>query len=198
MALHSGEAESRAGDYFGSAVNRAARLMAAASGGQMLLSRLRRRWCKDNLPDQATLRDLGEHRLRDLSRPERVFQLVAPDLPADFPPLKTLASFRHNLPAQLTSFVGREGEIGDLRQALAAARLLTLTVLAGPAKPGWPATRTDVLPAFPDGVWLVELAPLADPALHPPAIASEFGLQSCQVARSERWSSTACGPRTCC
>jgi len=108
MALHTGEAELREGDYYGPALNRAARLMAVAHGGQVLLSAITADLVQEQLPAGTTLRDLGEHRLKDLVRSERVFQLALPDLPADFPPLKSLNAFPNNLPIQLTSFVGRE------------------------------------------------------------------------------------------
>ena len=102
MALHSGTAQQRGGDYYGPALNRAARLMEAAHGGQVLLSLATEELVRDHLPADIALRDMGERRLKDLIRPERVFQLIAPDLPADFPPLKTLDARPNNLPAQTT------------------------------------------------------------------------------------------------
>ncbi len=238
MGLHTGEAEAREGDYFGSSVNRAARLMALAHGGQIVLSAATAALLADDLPPQAALRDLGNHRLRDLSRAEHVFQVLHPALPADFPPLASPDTFPNNLPATLTSFVGRERELAELPRLLglykaderrrtddgkpttdegrrttderpwtddgdhapseivshaqsrrppmgtptgthAAAttpphahtstlphfpRLLTLIGPGGTGK-----TRlslqlgSQLLPHFPDGAWLVELAPLADP-----------------------------------
>jgi hypothetical protein len=116
--------------------------------------------------------------LKDLVRPEHVFQVVAPDLPIDFPPLKSLSAFPHNLPVQLTSFVGREQEIAEARHLLSTTHLLTLTGPGGTGK-----TRlclqiaAEVLPDYPDGVWLVELAPLADPAYILPALAAAFNLR---------------------
>jgi len=156
MALYTGEATLRAGDYYGTAVNRAARLMSVASGGQSLISQATAAVIQDHLPPQAGLLDLGEHRLKDLVRPERVFQLVAPDLPADFPRLKSLNAFPHNLPVQLTSFVGRENEIAEARELLRETHLLTLTGSGGTGK-----TRlslqiaAEILPEYPNGAWLV-------------------------------------------
>ena len=118
MALHSGAAEQRDGDYYGPALNRAARLMAAGHGGQILLSLATEELVRDQLPANVALRDMGERRLKDLIRPERVFQVVAPDLPADFPPLKTLDARPNNLPAQATPFIGREDAIRAVKEHL--------------------------------------------------------------------------------
>jgi class 3 adenylate cyclase len=110
VALHTGAAEVRDGDYFGPALNRIARLLAAGHGGQVLLSEVTQGLVQDDLPADAILRDLGSHRLRDLQRPERIFQLLHPELPGDFPPLRSLDALPHNLPQQVTSFIGREKE----------------------------------------------------------------------------------------
>jgi predicted ATPase/class 3 adenylate cyclase len=175
MGLHTGEAESRGGDYFGSTLNRAARLMSLAHGGQILLSNTASELVREQLPGEMSLRDLGEHRLKDLVRPEHVFQLEHPSLEADFPPLASLDAFPNNLPIQLTSFVGRERELREARERLASARLLTLIGPGGTGK-----TRlslqlaAEVLPEYRDGVWLVELAPLSDPDLIVPTIAAIF------------------------
>jgi predicted ATPase/class 3 adenylate cyclase len=180
MALHTGEVESRAGDYFGPALNRAARLMAVATGGQGLLSQTTADLVQDRLPAGVSLRDLGEHRLKDLVRPERVYQLLAPDLPADFPPLKSLNAFPHNLPVQLTSFVGRERELAETRRLLETTRLLTLTGPGGTGKTRLAlqlAAEMLSLPEFSDGAWLVELAPLADPSYVVPSLAAVFGVR---------------------
>src|SRR5262245_38158104 len=118
MGLHSGAAEEREGDYYGPAVNRAARVMQAGHGGQVLLSQVTAGLVRGELPDGASLRDLGEHRLKDLQEPERLFQLVAPDLPDRFPPLRTRGAHPHNLPAHLTSFVGRDAELAEVEQLL--------------------------------------------------------------------------------
>ena len=129
MALHTGAAEERDGDYFGPPLNRVARLLSAAHGGQTLLSLPAQELVRDLLPVGVELRDLGEHRLKDLARPERVFELLAPELPADFPPLRTLESRPNNLPMQPTLLVGREREVEDVRARLLVpeVRLLTLT-----------------------------------------------------------------------
>src|SRR5205823_3153269 len=108
MALHTGAVEHRDGDYFGPALNRVSRLLSTAHGGQTVLSLATEELVRDQLGDGVSLRDLGERRLRDLNRPERIFQLVARDLPSDFPALRSLEAIPNNLPVQLTSFVGRE------------------------------------------------------------------------------------------
>lgn len=178
MGIHTGEAELRDGDYYGSVLNRAARLMSMAHGGQILISNATSELIRDGLPANVTLRDLGEHRLRDLTRPEHIFQLVHPDLPGEFPPLKTLDAFPNNLPVQLTSFIGREKEIAEIKSALGSAKLVTLTGSGGTGK-----TRlsqevgAQLLTNFQHGVWLVELAPLSDEAQIIPALAQVFGLQ---------------------
>src|SRR3989337_1209717 len=125
--LRAAIAEERDEDYFGPTLNRTARLLAAAHGGQILLSRTTFELVRDALPADVTLRDLGEHRLKDLTRPERIFQVVASDVPGDFPSIKSLNTLPNNLPIQLTSFVGREREIASVKHHLAADRLVTLT-----------------------------------------------------------------------
>jgi class 3 adenylate cyclase len=178
LALHTGEADLRGGDYYGGAVNRAARLRAVAHGGQALLSQATHDLVRDALPAGVAVRDLGEHRLSDLQRPERVYQLSAAGVPADFPPLRSLDALPTNLPRQLTSFVGREGEVAEVRRLLGAGRLLTLTGPGGVGKTRLAleagAARLD---AHPGGVWLVDLAPLADPALVPQAVAAAVGVR---------------------
>src|SRR5829696_9949170 len=114
MALHTGAAEERDGDHFGPPVNRVARLLSAAHGGQVLLSLPTQQLVRDQLPAGTSLRDLGEHRLKDLFRPERVFQLTAPELPSEFPPLRTLEAYRNNLPLQPTPLIGREKEVSEV------------------------------------------------------------------------------------
>lgn len=178
MGLYTGEAEMRAGDYYGTALNRAARLMSAAHGGQILVSNATAELLRDQLPQGAALPDLGEHRLKDLARPEHIFQLTHPDLPDDFPPVKSVDSFPNNLPVQLTSFVGREKEVTEIKALLDGARLVTLTGSGGTGK-----TRLSLevgaqeLGNYPHGVWQIELAPLTDPAQIIPAVAQAFGLQ---------------------
>ncbi len=171
IALHTGPAEAQAGDYLGITLNRAARLLAIGHGGQILLSRATATLIPA-LPEGGDLRDLGLHRLKDLQEPEQVFQAIVSDLPADFPPLRSLNPQRHNLPVQMTSFVGREEEIAELKRRLVDARLLTLTGPGGIGKTRLALqAAADALETYPDGIWLVELAPLADAALLPQAVA---------------------------
>jgi predicted ATPase/class 3 adenylate cyclase len=178
MALHTGEAALREGDYYGAAVNRCARLRAVGHGGQVLLSRTTCDLVREHLPAGASLQDLGSHRLKDLQQPEQIFRLLHPDLPADCLPLRSLESFAHNLPAQLTSFIGREPEMAQVKQFLATTRLLTLTGSGGCGKTRLALqVAADLLEEYPDGVWLVELAPLADPALVPQTMAAALGVR---------------------
>ena len=181
MGLHTGEAEIRAGDYHGQALNRAARIMSAGHGGQVLLSSITADLAREQLPDDVSMLDLGEHRLKDLTRPEHLFQLLATDLFKGFPALKSLNALPNNLPPQLTSFIGRDREMQEVKKLLASARLLTLIGPGGTGK-----TRlslqlaADQLSEFKDGVWLVELAPLSDPAFIVLTIASVLELREVQ------------------
>ncbi|MFN2134499.1 MAG: ATP-binding protein [Candidatus Promineifilaceae bacterium] len=176
MGLHSGEAEEREGDYFGPVVNRAARLMAIGHGGQVLLSGVTAALVGD-LNDEIDLSEIGDVRLRGLNRPEHVYQLVVDGLPSTFPPLNTEAAVAGNLPGLLTSFVGRERERGDVMRLLEQTRLLTLTGPGGTGK-----TRLslevagDAQDSYAHGAWLVELAPLSDPAGVPAAVAGLWNL----------------------
>lgn len=173
MALHTGPAEERDGDYFGPTLNRVARLLAAGHGSQVLLSDATSRLAESALPDGAALRSLGSHRLRDLRQPEHIHQLMHPDLPAEFPPLRSLQAFANNLPQQMTSFVGRQQEIAEVKRLLAANRLLTLTGAGGSGKTRLALqAAAELLEEYEDGVWLVELAPLTDPGLIPQAVAT--------------------------
>jgi len=178
MALHTGSAQEREGDYFGSCVNRAARLMAMGYGGQVLVSEVTQGLVKESLPEGASLKDLGLHRLKDLTAPERVFQLIHPSLPAEFPTLKSLDSLPTNLPIQLTSFIGRDKEIGEVKSLLDKTRLLTLTGSGGCGKTRLSLqVAADLVEVYAEGVWLVELAALSDPFLLPQEVASTIGLQ---------------------
>ncbi|HKS53454.1 MAG TPA: tetratricopeptide repeat protein [Pseudonocardiaceae bacterium] len=179
MAIHAGVAQRREGNYFGPALNRVARLLATASGGQVLCSQTAAELIGAQLPADVTLIDLGEHRLADLARPERVFQLTHPELPSQFPPLRSLGAHRHNLPVALTPFVGRTRELNELDKLLAGSRLLTLTGVGGAGKTrlGLQAVAAAVS-AYADGVWMVELAPLRDEGQVPSAVAAALSFET--------------------
>jgi predicted ATPase/class 3 adenylate cyclase/DNA-binding CsgD family transcriptional regulator len=179
IALHTGEAELRAdGTYQGAALNRCARLRSLGHGGQILLSQATYEVLVDGLADGFALRDLGTYRLRDLTRPEHVWQLCHTQLADSFPPLRSLNAVANNLPVQLTSFVGRETEIDAVGALLGEHRLVTLTGAGGSGK-----TRLALQVAgrvgdeYPDGVWWIDLAPLADPSLVPAAVAAVLGVR---------------------
>jgi predicted ATPase/class 3 adenylate cyclase len=179
MALHTGAAQERDGDYFGPPLNRVARLLSAAHGGQVLLSLPTQELVRDQLPGETALRDLGERRLKDLFRPERVFQLTAPDLPSEFPPLRTLEDHPNNLPLQPTTLVGREREVAEVIQRLLASetRLLTLTGPGGTGKTRLALqAAAELLEEFDDGTFFVSLAALTDPELVASAIAAPLGV----------------------
>jgi len=179
MGVHTGEAELRDGDYYGQTLNRAARIMSAGHGGQILVSDVTAQVAHEHLSDDITLLDLGEYNLKGLSRAEEIFQVLAPDLQKEFPPLTSMVTATNNLPTQLTSFIGRERELKEAREKLLSARLLTLIGPGGTGK-----TRlslqlgAEVLPLFTDGVWFIELAPLADPELILQTIANVFGVRA--------------------
>ena len=178
MALHTGVAEQRGEDYFGPALNRTARLLSVGHGGQILLFGTTYELVQDTLPAGVTLRDLGQHRLRDLARPEHICQVVAPGLAADFPPLRSLETFPNNLPAQLTSFIGREREISDVKAALSTGRLVTLTGAGGAGKTRLALqVAADLLDEFADGIWLAEFPALTDPTLVAQTVAAAIGLR---------------------
>lgn len=165
-ALHTGTADHRGGDYYGPDVNRCARLRAAGHPGQILLSAATAALVSSALPPRAGLVELGWHRLRDVAAPEQVFQLVHPDLTTAFPPLTTADRRRHNLPAALTSFVGRQAETTAVKRLVSRSRLLTLVGAGGVGKSRLAfQVAAELLPDYPDGVFDVELAPLNDPGL---------------------------------
>jgi len=174
MALHTGECEERGGDYFGPLPNRVARLESVAHGGQIVVSRSTADIVREGLPPGVALRELGTHRLKDLSRPEEVFQLVTDDLDADFPPLKSLDNpgMPNNLPEFVSSFVGRGAEVDEVGKVVGQSRLVTL---AGPGGVG--KTRlalqvaAELVDGSGDGVWLVELANVSDPDAVPMEVA---------------------------
>jgi predicted ATPase/class 3 adenylate cyclase len=178
MGLHTGEVEVRGQHYFGTALYRCARLMAIGHGGQTLVSDATTQLVRDSLPSGASLQDEGTHRLKDLASPERVWQLMHPDLPAEFPPLRSLSGVPNNLPAQLTNFVGRERERAEVAQLIRGARLLTLVGAGGAGKTRLALhVAADVLEECTDGVYLVELASLADPGLIPQSVAAALSLR---------------------
>jgi predicted ATPase/class 3 adenylate cyclase len=164
MGIHSGVAELRGADYYGTAVNKAARVMSVAHGGQVVVSLATEELVRDALGDEVALLDLGEHRLRDLARAERLFQVTAPGLQPEFAALRSLEAFPGNLPLQVSSFVGRELELNRVADALHDARVVTLTGVGGVGKTRLALqVAAELLPEFRDGAWLLELAPVRDP-----------------------------------
>jgi predicted ATPase/class 3 adenylate cyclase len=178
MALHVGSAQERNGDYFGPALNRVARLLAVSHGGQVVVSGTAADLLHDALPSESVLRDLGSHRLKDLARSERVYQLSGSGLPHAFPALRSLEHMPNNLPSQLTSFVGRDAELREIDRLLQEHRLVTLVGTAGSGKTRCAIQAgAELLERFRDGVWLVELAPISDPTLVTAAIAQALGVK---------------------
>jgi predicted ATPase/class 3 adenylate cyclase len=178
IALYTGEVQRREGRYYGQALNRCARLLATCHGGQILISQATEQLLVDEMPTNAALWDLGLHHLKDLKRPEHVFQLVDLDDPKEFPPILSMPRQVTNLPAQLTAFIGREDELKQLQEMHRKTRMLTLTGPGGAGK-----TRlalelaSQLVGEAADGVWLVELDPLSDPLLVPQAVANGLGLK---------------------
>jgi predicted ATPase len=173
MGVHTGEAEKTAAGLVGLDVHRAARVAAAGYGGQVLLSETAAALVTDALPPGAALRDLGVHRLKDLGRPEQIFQLQAAGMQAEFPPLRSLGNpaLANNLPAQLATFIGREKELSEVRALVASSRLVTLTGAGGSGKTRLSLqVAAELLDGSGDGVWLVELAAISDEDAVAPAI----------------------------
>ncbi len=176
-ALHTGEAIERNGDYFGPAVNRVARLLSIGHGGQTLVSGVTRDLAHSDLRAGSALVDLGFRRLKDLAEPEHVWQLNVTGLPAEFPPLRSLDTLPNNLPIQRTSFVGRQHDVGEVKELLGRHHLLTLLGSGGVGK-----TRlalqvgAELLDRYPDGVWFVDFAPITDPELVSSVIAQTLGM----------------------
>jgi predicted ATPase/class 3 adenylate cyclase len=165
MGIHTGEVEERGGDFFGPAVNRTARIMSAGHGGQVLLSEATAGLVEGLLPDSATLRDLGEHRLKDLGRPQHLFQVAHPGLPSEFAPLVTIDMRPNNLPTETSAFVGREAELRAIRERLddADIRLVTLTGAGGSGKTRLAIrAAADQVDRFTDGVYFVDLVTATD------------------------------------
>jgi predicted ATPase/class 3 adenylate cyclase len=184
MSIHTGEAQ-RASDHAltggytsNQTLNRVTRILKAGHGGQVLLSRAAQEFVEDSLPVETALRDIGEHHLKNLIQPEHLFQLTIEGLPSKFPPLNTLESVRHNLPFQLTSFIGREQEQAEILKLINKHRLVTLAGSGGVGK-----TRLSlkvgeqVIGNYADGVWFVEFAPILDPQLVPSIIAIALNLR---------------------
>jgi predicted ATPase/class 3 adenylate cyclase len=159
MGLHTGEADLRDGDYYGPAVNRAARIAAVAHGGQIICSRATEELLRDALANGVELRDLGDHQLRDLARPEHVFQVRADGLRADFPPLRSLDAFPGNLPLRPTSFVGRDGDVAKVATSLERSPIVTITGVGGVGKTRLALqVAAEIIPHYEGGAWLCELA----------------------------------------
>ncbi|MGH3765934.1 MAG: LuxR C-terminal-related transcriptional regulator [Pseudonocardiaceae bacterium] len=179
IALHTAAAQLHGdANYFGPAVNRCARLRAIAHGGQVVLSKTTHDLVADRLPDGAELGDLGVHRLRDLGQSEHVFGLRHPNLPVEFPPLRSLGALSNNLPGELTSFVGRSTELAQVGERLGQVRLLTLTGAGGCGKTRLALqAAADAMDHHLDGVWWVELARLRDAALVPAAVIGAIGVR---------------------
>jgi predicted ATPase/class 3 adenylate cyclase len=180
IGVHSGEAQLRAGDYYGTAVNRCARLRGIGHGGQVLLSGATTALARDQIPPGVGLVDLGQHRLKDLSQPEQVFQPVVTGLPSVFPPLTSIDSHPHNLPVQATPLLGREREVEAVSALLSRddVRLVTLTGPGGTGKTRLSLqAAAEILDSFEDGVFFVSLAPVTNPDLVPAAIAQVLGLR---------------------
>jgi predicted ATPase/class 3 adenylate cyclase len=177
MALHTGEADLRMGDYYGPAVNRCARLRGIAHGGQTLLSRATWELVHDALPAGASLLDEGEHRLKDLTHPEHVFQLLLSDLPQDYPPLRSLSTIPNNLPIQLTEFIGREEAAEEIQRLLEGTRLLTLVGPGGIGKTRLAIeTAANLSDRFRHGVFFISLAPVPSTEFVAQTIAEGIGL----------------------
>jgi predicted ATPase/class 3 adenylate cyclase len=178
MGMHTGEAVLGGDNYVGLDVHRAARVAAAGHGGQVLLSETTKTLAERALPEGTDLRDLGSHRLKDLPTPEHIYQLVVDGLPADFPPIRSLDARPNNLPMPVTTFVGRERQIEEIKQRLGASRLLTLTGPGGTGKTRLSIrVAEELLDDYRDGCWFVPLDALRDADLVPSTIASALGVR---------------------
>ncbi len=177
MGLHTGGAELRGGDYYGPAVNRAARVSAAAHGGQVIVSATTADLVRDEVAAEVGLVDLGEHRLRDLGRSERIVQLTHPDLPSEFPPLRSLDAYPGNLPVQRSAFIGRTDDLAEVRAALDDAPVVTLTGVGGVGKTRLALqVAADTVTRFPDGAWFVDLGPVLDAGFVAATVSSAMAL----------------------
>jgi len=179
MGVHTGEAAQTVTGLVGLDVHRAARVAAVAYGGQVLLSETAAALVRDSLPPGAALRDLGAHRLKDLGRPEQIFQLHAAGMQIEFPPLRSLGNpaLPNNLPAQLATFIGRDRELAEVRALVGSSRLVTLTGAGGSGKTRLSLqVAAELLDGSGDGVWLVELAAVSDEDAVAPAICRALGI----------------------
>ena len=187
IGVHTGEATLVGGNYVGLDLHRVARIAAAGHGGQVLLSRSTLSLAEGSLPPGVTVRDMGERRLKDLSRPERLYQLVIPGVLADFPPLRTLDVTINNLPTQVTSFIGRENEVAEARKILESSRLLTFTGPGGTGKTRLSLqVAAEIAGTFPDGAFFVPLDTITDPDLVPSTIVAAVGVQDASRPPLER------------
>lgn len=184
MALHTGGAEVRAGEFTsgeyvsGITLSRTARLLSAGYGGQILLSAPTAELVRGQLPPHTALRDLGSHRLKDLLQPQEIFQVLTDDLPRDFPPLKAFDVLPNNLPIQLTSFVGRTRELNELKELIGRTRLLTLTGAGGSGKTRLSLqVAAEVIDTFEKGAWFAELDSISDPSFVPNAVMNALQLR---------------------
>ncbi|HET8678948.1 MAG TPA: tetratricopeptide repeat protein [bacterium] len=178
MGVHTGEPALSDEGYVGLDVHRAARICSAGHGGQILLSKTTRDLIEHDLPEEVVLRDLGRHRLKDLAHSEHLYQVMHPGLPSDFPPIRSVATRSIGLPRRLTSFIGRETEIEEVKRLLATTRLLTVVGIGGAGKTRLALQVADrVVEEYSHGVYLVELAQVADPGLVAQAIAASLGVR---------------------
>ena len=179
MGIHTGEAELEGNEYRGyTTLSFVQRLMSAGNGGQILVSNTTENLLREQLPEKIILRDMGMQKFAGVSSPARVFQVIAPDLPQKFPPLRTLDNLPNNLPTQLTSFVGREKELADVKKLMYGAHLLTLLGSGGVGKTRLSIQAgSEMLDQYHDGVWFVELASIFDPLLVPYTTATTLGLR---------------------
>jgi predicted ATPase/class 3 adenylate cyclase len=181
-ALHTGEADLRAGDYYGNAVNRCARLRSIAHGDQTLLSQATFDLVQETLPGGVRLKDLGTHNLKDLNRSEHIYQIVAAGLPSDFPPLNTASTFHTNLPVAINSFIGRKNELVEINLLLGSNRLLSIVGPGGAGKTRLALqAASSLVDIYKDGIWLVDLAPLSSPSLLVQHINKVLGLREAEI-----------------
>ena len=180
MALHTGNVDTRDNDFFGQTVNRVARLLSVAHGGQVVVSETSYQLVQDQLPEHVSFLDLGVHRLKDLVQHEHVYQILHPRLESEFPPLRSLTktALPNNLPNQVTSFVGRDQEVTRISELIATTRIVTLTGAGGCGKTRL-ALRcaAEAADGFPDGVWFADLAPLSDPELVTESVSGLLGVR---------------------